>query len=57
VTLTTCPNGHRDVVLDTTGPSITITSPAPEGRVFDTAATSAITYLATDAASVWRGTR
>jgi hypothetical protein len=45
------PIGHRDVVLDTTGPSITISSPAPQGRVFNTAETSAISYSVTDAAS------
>jgi hypothetical protein len=40
-----------DVVLDTTPPVITIASPAPDGRIFDTASTSTISYTAVDAAS------
>ncbi|MFZ0323135.1 MAG: hypothetical protein WAN48_03265, partial [Actinomycetes bacterium] len=41
----------QDVVLDSTGPTISFTSPAPQNRVFDTASTSTISYSVTDAAS------
>ena len=39
------------MILDTTPPTITITSPTPEGKVFDTNSTSTISYTATDAGS------
>ena len=41
----------KQVVLDTTAPSITVDSPAPEGVVFDTDDLSSIQWTATDAAS------
>jgi hypothetical protein len=47
----TTPTISTTVVVDTTGPAITITSPAPEGTVFDITGTSTISYTVTDAAS------
>lgn len=41
----------KEVVLDTTAPAIDVTSPAPEGVVFDTDDLSSIQWTATDAAS------
>lgn len=41
----------REVFLDTTPPEITITSPAPEGVVFDTDDLSSIAWTATDSGS------
>ncbi|MDQ3067783.1 MAG: hypothetical protein M3R12_11645 [Actinomycetota bacterium] len=50
----TLPDGGvvpREVFLDTTPPAITITSPAPEGVIFDTDDLSAIQWTATDGGS------
>jgi hypothetical protein len=50
----TLPDGgtaSREVFLDTTAPSISITSPAPEGVVFDTDDLSSIEWTATDGGS------
>ena len=50
----TLPDGgvtSKEVFLDTTAPTITITSPAPEGVVFDTDDLSSIAWTATDAGS------
>lgn len=50
----TLPDGgvaSREVVLDTTAPAITVTSPAPEGVVFDTDDLSSIQWTATDGGS------
>jgi hypothetical protein len=50
----TLPDGgvaSKEVVLDTTAPAITITSPAPEGVVFDTDDLSSIQWTATDGGS------